>query len=249
MRRMETHGPFLVDLFHALVATHIVTGSIGLLAFWAPVLGAKGGGLHRTTGRIFVVSMLATGTVAVGISLSTVNAPAATHPHLTQDPAWIAGIFGWMMLHLAILTVNLAWYGWSCIRNRRDHALHRRPLNLALQALLFLAAANCFVRGLALGEAMMAGIAFVGFATVGTNLFFMLRDNHSPLAWQKEHLKGLVGAGISVYTAFFAFGAVRLLPEAALNPALWSAPLVTGLAIILFHWRKIDRRLRPAASA
>jgi hypothetical protein len=26
-----------------------------------------------------------------------------------------------MMLYLATLTVNLAWQGWLCIRNRRDH--------------------------------------------------------------------------------------------------------------------------------
>jgi hypothetical protein len=62
--------------------------------------------------------------------------------------------------------------------------------------------------------------------------------------WQKEHLKGLVGAGISVYTAFFAFGAVRLMPELALNPALWSVPLITGMAIILYQWRRIGRQLQ-----
>ena len=58
--------------------------------------------------------------------------------------------------------------------------------------------------------------------------------------------KGLVGAGISVYTAFFAFGAVRLMPELALNPVLWSVPLITGLAIILYHWRRIGLQQRRA---
>ena len=41
---------------------------------------------------------------------------------------------------------------------------------------------------------------------------------------------------------FFAFGAVRRLPEAALTPALWSVPLVTGIGLILWHWRSVDRR-------
>jgi hypothetical protein len=65
-----------------------------------------------------------------------------------------------------------------------------------------------------------------------------------PVYWLKEHVKAHVGAGISVYTAFFAFGAVRMLPEAALTPALWSVPLITGIALILWHWRKIDRVLK-----
>ena len=36
--------------------------------------------------------------------------------------------------------------------------------------------------------------------------------------------------------------AVRLMPELALNPGLWAVPLVTGMAIILHHWRKIWRQ-------
>ena len=89
---------------------------------------------------------------------------------------------------------------------------------------------------------LMVGISMVGFATVATNLRFMLRVAPGPQDWLKEHLKGLVGAGISVYTAFLAFGAVRLMPELALNPGLWAVPLVTGMAIILHHWRRIWRQ-------
>jgi hypothetical protein len=40
-------------LFHALVAAHIVTGSIGAIAFWVPVIGQKGGANHARWGRIF----------------------------------------------------------------------------------------------------------------------------------------------------------------------------------------------------
>ncbi|WP_313588275.1 hypothetical protein, partial [Aquidulcibacter sp.] len=54
-----------------------------------------------------------------------------------------------------------------------------------------------------------------------------------------------VGAGISVYTAFAAFGAVRVMPSIALHPGLWAIPLVTGLAIILYHHRQIRLSLRP----
>jgi hypothetical protein len=70
------------------------------------------------------------------------------------------------------------------------------------------------------------------------------------VTWQKEHLKALVGAGISVYTAFSAFGSVRLMPALALSPALWSVPLAIGLAIILYQWWKLDRRMarRPTAA-
>jgi hypothetical protein len=236
--------------FHGFVLAHIVTGAVGLFAFWVPLIARKGGDSHRVWGRVFGWSMLSTGAIACCIAGLTIFDPVGTHPHLDFEPVLIQGIFGWMMLYLAILTVNLAWYGLMCVKQRRDHAGNRSRINLALQAVLAVAAANCAWRGIRLEQILMVGISFVGFATVATNLWFIYKPRHGPLDWLKEHLKGLVGAGISVYTAFFAFGAVRLMPELALHPGLWSVPLVTGLTIILYQWRKIGRqRPTPAGAA
>ncbi len=245
----------VLDVFHLFVACHIVTGAVGLVAFWVPVAGRKGGQAHRVGGRVFLYSMLTTGGFAICISLTTLSAPAATHPHLMEHPdfgdaALIEAIFGWMMLYLAILTVNLAWYGQMCLRHRTDRKAAREWRNLALQAALLVAAANCAARGLAIGQPLMIGISTIGFATVATNLWYLYGPESGPLDWLLEHIKALVGAGISVYTAFFAFGAVRLLPEAALTPALWAAPLVVGLTLIIYHRRNVtrrfQRRVRPA---
>jgi hypothetical protein len=93
---------------------------------------------------------------------------------------------------------------------------------------------------------LMMGISFVGFATVITNLRFMLRQRPGPQEWLLEHVKALVGAGISVYTAFFAFGAVRLVPQLALTPVLWGIPLVVGLTLIVYHQRRLLRSFARA---
>jgi cadmium resistance protein CadD (predicted permease) len=61
-----------------------------------------------------------------------------------------------------------------------------------------------------------------------------------------------VGTGISVYTAFLAFGAVRYVPELALSPVLWSIPLIIGVSLILYHQRAATaplRRTRTKAAA
>jgi hypothetical protein len=233
----------VVTLFHAFVVLHILCGSLGLVAFWIPVLGRKGSPVHRRWGRVFTWTMLATGSAAIGISLCTLIDPQATHPHL-DNPTWIRGIFGWMMLGLAILTVNLAWYGWSCIQHREQHHGHREWRNLGLQALLTIASVACLIESLRIGEPLMLGMPAIGFATVATNLGFILKTKPAPLDWLKEHIKALVGAGISVYTAFFAFGAVRTIPALALHPGLWSIPLVVGLTLIIYHRHAITRR-RP----
>ena len=104
-------------LFELLVGVHIATGSVGLIVVWIPIAGRKGGELHRRAGTLFVQSMIATGFTAVAISITTLSDPTGTHPHLAAhpifaDPQAITNIFGWMMLYLATLTINLAWQGW-----------------------------------------------------------------------------------------------------------------------------------------
>lgn len=232
--------PPIVLTFDAFVILHILAGSIGLVAFWIPVLARKGSLPHRQWGRVFTTSMLVTGFAAIGISICTLIDPLATHPHL-QDARWIAGIFGWMMQGLAVLTLNLAWYGHSCLVNRNDHRRNLEWRNLGLQVLLVVASINCLWQSLRIGEPLMLGMPGIGLATVATNLWFMLKREPARLDWLKEHIKALVGAGISVYTAFFAFGAVRTIPALALHPGLWSIPLVVGLALIIYHRWQVDR--------
>jgi len=89
----------------------------------------------------------------------------------------------------------------------------------------------------------------VGLATAGTNLRFLYKPVRGEKDWLDEHIKALVGAGISVYTAFFAFGSVRIMPEIALNPVLWSIPLVTGISLILYHQRKVALQTRARRGA
>ncbi len=240
-----------LDLFHTLVAIHIVTGATAAICFWVPVAGKKGGARHRAFGKVFNVCMLTTGSLAICMSILTLLDPFGTHPHLEGrfDAVFIRAIFGWLMLHMGILTVNLAWYGWSCVRHGRRRERGREWRNLALQPLVILAAVNCAVQGWLAGLPLMMGLAIVGVATGLTNLWFLYKPVAGPQDWLKEHVKGLVGCGISVYTAFMAFGSVRILPELALNPMMWAVPLFTGIGLILYHWRKINLQVSARAAA
>ncbi|MDJ0614321.1 MAG: hypothetical protein QNJ29_11650 [Rhizobiaceae bacterium] len=240
-----------VDTFHFLVWCHIVSGAIGLVAFWVPIASTKGGTMHVRVGKIFTYCMLITGFVAIGISTTTLIAPVATHPapELKGDAALIRGIFGWMMQYLAILTINLAWFGWLAAKNKRDHSANLEWRNVILQVFLTITAINCLLQGVIIGQGLMIAISFVGFATVATNVWFLMKKKPGVFEWQLEHVKALVGAGISVYTAFLAFGAVRLMPSVALNPMLWAIPLTTGIGLIVYHQQKVKRRYtRPSKS-
>ncbi|MEM7763018.1 MAG: hypothetical protein AAF290_02995 [Pseudomonadota bacterium] len=228
-------------LFHHLVTAHIITGSVGLLTLWVPVLGRKGSPLHKQWGKIFAYALLATGTIAVGISICTLIAPLETHPFF-DDIALIRAIFGWMMLYLAVMTMNLAWYGLCCIRNRRNHLRNRNGIILFAQLATFVTAANCFWQGISVQQYLLPGMSIVGLAAAILNTRFVMTDNPPPQEWLIQHSRGLVGAGISVYTAFLAFGAVNLLPKAAFNPFLWATPTVIGISYLLYHQFRIERQ-------
>jgi hypothetical protein len=180
------------------------------------------------------------------MSLLSLADPIGTHPHLEGrfDAAFIRGFFGHLMLCAAILTINLAWYGWKLVKNRSNQARNRTRLMYALQWLTIGAAINCAGQGWMMGEKLLIGRAVVGVATGWTNLHFLAKDRPRREDWLKEHVKSLVGAGISVYTAFMAFGSVRILPELALHPAMWAIPLAVGLVLIIWHRFAIERAAR-----
>jgi hypothetical protein len=231
----------ILTLFHTLIVIHIVFGAVGLVSFWVPVIGKKGSKNHRLWGKVFWFTIMVAGTMALGLASLTLYDPIGTHPHLVDRGApFVRGIFGVMMLYLAILTLNLAWYGRETIKNKFAHDRNKTGLNLWFQPLLVIAALACAIEGVLIEQYLMVGMSFVGFATAGTNLAFMLKSQPHSKDYLKEHVKAIVGCGISVYTAFFAFGAVRFMPSLALHPGLWSIPLVGGLAIILYHHRKIS---------
>ena len=229
--------------FTQLVIAHVITGTVGLISMWVPVIGKKGGARHKRWGKVFAISMLITGSIAIGISICTLIAPLETHP-FSDDAPLIRGIFGRMMLYLATMTIMLAYYGLECIRNKRDHRRNFHWLNLTLQALTFVAAANCAWHGWQLGQPLMLGISVVGLTAAVLNTRFILQRDPPLNEWLIQHTRGLVGAGISVYTAFLAFGAVNYVPAIALNPALWAVPTVLGVSFLLYHQHRITSQRR-----
>jgi hypothetical protein len=227
----------LVYLFKALIFVHVIAGATGLVAFWVPVLSRKGGANHRMWGRMFGIALLVAGGLAVAMSFITLWIPLETHPKLT-DVALIRGLFGWLMLYLGVLTVAMSWFGMLCVRNKRNHAANRHWFNVALQIAAPLAALNCAYQGWKIGQVIMMGVAPVGFVASALYLTYIFKRTPEPGEYVHQHFRALIGAGISVYTAFLAFGAVQLMPSHAFNPVMWSIPTIVGLSIVFYHEAK-----------
>ena len=74
-------------------------------------------------------------------------------------------------------------------------------------------------------------------------LFKALLAAPGPGAHLLQHSRALIGAGISIYTAFLAFGAVQHMPSHAFNPTMWSVPSIVGIGLVLYY------KAKPAAVA
>jgi hypothetical protein len=234
-----------MTLFKALVFGHIIAGLIVLISFWVPIASRKGGANHRRWGGIFSKALFAAAWFAIAMAVLNLTTANDRHPVLI-DRHLFAGLFGWMMLYLGVLTLGLGRYGLEAARHHGKAGSMRTPLNLGLQVLVILFALNCGIQGFVLGQPLMIGLAALGLGAASTFIIAILRPSAVPASHVREHLKAMVGAGISAYTAFLSVGLLQIVPDHVFNPAIWAIPSVVGVSLIIIHLRRIDIQRRSA---
>ena len=57
-----------MTLFHALVVLHVITGAVGLTAFWGPIVTKKGALNHRKWGKAACYGFLGAGALAIAMA-------------------------------------------------------------------------------------------------------------------------------------------------------------------------------------
>jgi hypothetical protein len=235
-------------LFNLVLAVHVGAGIVSLTSFWGAVATRKGGPAHRRWGKVFAGSIYAAGFMALAMGTLSLRWPLAMHPGLT-DAALYRGLFGWMMLYLALLTMSMTRYGLRMIAHKRDHAANRHWTMVALQVTVLVAAINCAWHGVVLRQPLMIGVSVIGFGTTLTYLWYMFRSEPGAADYIPEHLKAMVATGIAAYTAFLSVGLVEMFPAQAFNPAIWAVPTVIGMALIIRFLRGLPRRTPAALKA
>jgi hypothetical protein len=238
----------LMALFEALVALHVITGTVGLTAFWGPIATRKGAANHRKWGKAACYGFLGAGALAIAMALLSLYGPEQRHPEIT-DRALFDGLFGWMMLYLGILTIGFVDYGLAVVRHSRDRRMLRRPRYQAVIAAVVLSGAWCGWYGYTVGHPLMMLVAFIGIVAMAIQQLYIWRRADPPRqTYVGEHFRALIGMGISAYTAFMSVGLIRLVPEHVFNPAIWAGPSVIGVSLIIGFTLKAKRAAARAPS-
>jgi hypothetical protein len=236
-------------LFEALVVVHVITGAVGLTAFWGPIVTRKGAMNHRKWGRAACYGFVGAGVLAIIMALLSLYGPELRHPEVS-DRALYEGLFGWMMLYLGVLTIGFVDYGLAVVRHNRNRRALRSLRYQSVIAAVVVSGAWCGIYGLKVGHPLMVLLAFIGIAAMVIQQVYIWRPAE-PLrtTYIGEHFRALIGMGISAYTAFLSVGLIRYVPEHVFNPAVWAGPSVIGVSLILYFTVKGKRASAAKPSA
>lgn len=235
-------------LFNLILIVHVAAGIVALTSCWGSVFTRKGGAAHRRWGKAFTTAIYTASFMALGMGSLSLRWPLAMHPQLTDETLY-RGLFGWMMIYLALLTMSMTRYGLKMVANKRNHAANRHWSMVVLQIAVLATGVNCCIWGIILGQPLMIGVSIIGFGTTATYLWYMFKPAPGPRDYIPEHLKAMVATGIAAYTAFLSVGLIELFPEHAFNPIIWGLPTVFGIGIIGYFLRTLPARTRKAAAA
>ncbi len=192
----------------AVLAIHIMGGSIALITGLFNMIARKGGPRHRMAGTIFTWAMLAVAFSAVILSF------------------YINSLF---FFSLGIFTFYMTWNG------SRSAALKKVVFGLNDRIVLVIGIANTMVMLLS-GNAILLGLGILSstLALREVILFWKVRkgDTLPPNTWLVRHISMMVGSYISTLTAFLVvnwdgigpFWIPWALPPAVLVPYIvwWS---------------------------
>ncbi len=239
-----------------LRALHILTGFVGLAAFWIPVFARKGGRLHVGAGRVFVWCAYVVALTAIGSTSWALLHPSswAGRPGtltLAEVPASEI-MFVAILDFLGLLLLAGVEWGLRATQTRRQPdqfaGWRLRWLSIAQVAagvaLFVFGVFHVFRSG---GGPFLIPMALGGFGIAGyfEDRRFLANPRPTPMAWWYKHMETMGGSGIAFHTAFLVFGGQRLF-DGALMQGTWSfLPWILPAAIgvpALHVWTRYYKR-------
>tara|TARA_B100000614_G_scaffold256092_1_gene274112 strand:- start:16620 stop:17384 length:765 start_codon:yes stop_codon:yes gene_type:complete len=224
-----------------LLYLHIFTGGLGLLLFWIPIFGRKGGFNHRRFGVFFRRTMLTSVISGVILALFWIIVPTMGHPELLESPRAIPYFqrFGAFLVHLGLVMYTSVMGGQWALEAKNNRDSLRTPARVAPAVLLVFTSIGSGYMGISYEQVLMMVFAPLGLMIAWGQLRFIFAKEVEPKAWLVEHLSGYIGTGIGAYTAFFAFGGRTLFSDiGAWQYAFWILPGVIGNIAVIILARK-----------
>ena len=216
-------------------AVHILAGSLGLITGLLALFVAKGGRVHRRSGRVFLYAMLTMGLMGSLMAAVWGRQPASNIP-------------------VGLLTAYLVTTGLTTVR---PPASGTRGLSLGLMALAFALGLALFIGGFVAAASvgdMLLGVPAAPFFILGA---IALLAGIGDLRWIRAGgAKAIRGVPritrhlwrmcVALLIASLSIGQVKaVIPKLIRGPLLIGLPLVVLVALLYWLWRvRLRRNLR-----
>lgn len=225
---------------HATVlAIHIGAGAVALVVGFVALYAAKGAGLHRRSGTVFVYAMVAM--AMLGAAIAGVWGPAAA----TNVPV---GLLSTYLVITALTTV---------VPERRGSRAGSIGLMLGASTVglfMFSSALQALARG---GKSSAFAVPLLVFTAVGLlgaagDLHVLRRGARTGAARLRRHVWRMCTA-LLIAVLSFSTRLPRILPAPLRSPVVYSLPMLVVLATMIYWlWRvrgaRGARQIRPRAA-
>lgn len=223
-----------MSLYQFTLSLHGLIGLLALVTFWSAGLARKGSPVHKTSGKIYLIAMVA---------LLVPALPLAIRIYLLKSP--LGGLF---LLYLWVITVTSVWTSWRAVRDKRDWRRFTGPVYQGLAWLNLASGLGVLVMGLFFAN-QSQGI-FIAFSLIGIVSFVSMRrfSRQSPVDprwWLEQHLGAMIGNGVATHIAFLSIGLPKLLPMLA-GPTLQNLAWLGPLALAVIARVYLGRKFLPA---
>lgn len=233
---------------------HILLGIVALVAFWLPVASRKGSHFHRQAGKLFAVCMW---TIAIsGIIMCTIvwiDPIAIRFPKQSIAPEKIGQLIqrhrfmSEFLMLLSILVLVSVKHATLVLKARDNRQRLKSWHHLSLNSALGIMAVIVLQTGLASNFHLYTIFGGIGLLASAGNFHYIFKPQLKQREWVIEHMSSMIGAGIGVYTAFFAVGGRHILNELLTGNWLlipWTVPSIIGTLAIVIYKKKYEKQFR-----
>lgn len=224
---------------------HIAVGTVGLAAWWVPLLTKKGGKRHKLFGKVFALCAYTVGITAVLGATTRLGYALARGATLQNN----IESFGFLIFlgYLGFVTLAVTHFAVQVVRTRRDPDTIATPLMVVLTGAMVAGSIVSMCYALLLWSGLsiiLLALGPIGIA-VGRDIFlYLYRRPPEKMAWWYAHMGAMLGAGIAFHTAFLVFGSRVVIDLSILGPFNWVPWVAPGLIGVVGgnRWEKFYRR-------
>jgi len=192
----------MIEQLHKIfLCIHIPFGFLSLVLFWIPVAMKKGSPNHRKVGRYYYRSMWMVLFTSALLSICNIGLEK-----------YMAALY---LGFLSLITAYPLWYSYEILNQDKEWSNRYFLTRKIFLAVLFTTGIGMILLGTLKfgGKGMGTMMIFFGLITMpsGREFLFSKSKAMTKESKLKMHIQGTIISGIAAYTAFFAFGGVRII--------------------------------------